>query len=234
MVDIIAILVGLLAIVQFFVKTDNWTFAKRLSALIILGALSILIFSFNSNSATVVSAFSDYSAALDNNSANESNYVAPQETAIPSNVQTSSNSTVNTNPPATATSTQKVQENPTVSNDQPYSIYRSDKVLSLKRGKHYPYICDPEIKNCLGFTMKFSYQLSEGHYVKNVWLVCVRENGKDWVQVGEITINEGEEKEFVIRFDRAISFTEIVIQRPIDYNGYINTDTLSIYDVVYK
>ena len=82
--------------------------------------------------------------------------------------------------------------------------------------------------------MKFSYQLPEGNYVKNVWLVCVRENGDGWVQVGEITINEGEEKEFKIRFDRVISFTEIVIQRPIDYNDYVHTDSLSIYDIIYN
>jgi hypothetical protein len=76
--------------------------------------------------------------------------------------------------------------------------------------------------------------LQGGNYVKNVWLVCVRENGDEWVQVGEIIINEGEEKEFEIRFDRVISFTEIVIQRPIDYNGYMHTDNLSIFNIIYK
>jgi len=223
--DILSITVALLAISQLFIKTEGWSKTMKLLCLIVLGAISILIISFGNSSPAFVNAISENSVApIESRPTDTSPTEKPQVVAT----------AVITNPPANPTTTQKAQTAAPATDGQPYNINRSDKVGNFQRGKHYPYICDPEIKNCLGFTMRFSYQLSEGHYVKNGWLVCVRENGKDWVQVAEITINEGEEKEFTIRFDRAISFTEIVVQRPVDYNGYINTDSLSIYDIVYN
>ncbi len=223
--DVFATLVGLIAIVQFLIKTETWSPPKRITTLIVLGAISVLIFSFKDSVALMGSAAPNNNvAAITNTTTNESYYNSSQ------NLEPA----VITNAPVSPTQTPQEQTVSTGSSSTPYNIYRSSKVLELKRGKHYPYICDPEIKNCLGFTMKFSYQLPEGNYVKNVWLVCVRENGDGWVQVGEITINEGEEKEFKIRFDRAISFSEIVIQRPIDYNDYMHTDSLSIYDIIYS
>ncbi len=120
-----------------------------------------------------------------------------------------------------------------VGDGQTYNIYRSSKVLNMKRGKHYPYICDPGIENCLGFTMKFRYDLPEGDYVKNDWEVWIRENGDTWVQVDEIEVNEGEQKEYVIKFNRPITFTEIAVQHPIDYNGYMHTDSLTVSNILH-
>jgi len=225
MMEVFSLLVGLLAIFLFLKKTDDWTTPKRVTALIVLGGISLLIFSFRNSVAVMSSPNSNANAAaIEYTTPNEINSTSLQGTEY-----------ITSTPPfASPTQGQPGQVDTTPDNSLPYSIHRSDKVLDLKRGKHYPYICDPEIKNCLGFTMKFSYLLPEGHYVKNVWLVCVRENGDNWVQVDEITINEGEEKEFTIRFDRVISFSEIVIQRPIDYNNYMHTDSLSIYNIIYN
>lgn len=223
--EVLSILVILIAILQFFAPTAKWKPPAKILSFIGLVTLSIFIFS-NKDSFYLEEhkTLNGYGTAIQNTSPDEFNYNVSQ-TLAPAAA---------TNPPPSLSQTQQVQAESTSSGSTPYNIYRSSKVLNLKRGKHYPYICDPEIKNCLGFTMKFSYQLPEGNYVKNVWLVCVRENGDGWVQVGEITINEGEEKEFKIRFDRVISFTEIVIQRPIDYNDYMHTDSLSIYDIIYN
>ncbi len=222
--EVLSILVVFLAILQFFIPpSPSWGTPKKVITFIILLAVSFFIFSYrDSFYLEKHNAPDENVAAVVNTSSNESYNAAPQ----------SIEQTALANPPVNPTQTPFTQSDNS-SSSQPYSIYRSDKVLELKRGKHYPYICNPEIKNCLGFTMKFSYNLPEGNYVKNVWLVCVRENGDNWVQVGEITINEGEEKEFTIRFDRAISFSEIVIQRPIDYNDYMHTDNLSIYNIIY-
>ena len=223
--NVFAIFVGLIAIVQFCIKDPvRWTFPRRLSVLIILGAISVLIFLFSNDTTPIASAISENNVA-----AIQNNHTIPY-TSKPQETET----TVVTNPPTSTTATPKVQTTSSVTDGQPYNIDRSDKVVSLKRGKHYPYICNPEIKNCLGFTMRFCYQLQGGNYAKNVWLVCVRENGDEWVQVDEITINEGEEKDFSIQFDRAISFTEIVVQRPIDYNNYMHTDSLSVFNIIYN
>ena len=226
MMNVFAIFVGLISIVQFcIVDPVGWTFPKRLATLIILGAVSVLLVLYGNVSTPIASASSENEVAIiqsyDTNASNAS-------------LQQDTNAKAVSTPTASSTATPKLMTASSVTNEQPYNIYRSDKVVSLKRGKHYPYICNPGIKNCLGFTMKFSYLLQGGNYVKNVWLVCVRENGDEWVQVGEIIINEGEEEEFEIRFDRVISFTEIVIQRPIDYTGYMHTDNLSIFNIIYK
>lgn len=225
MADILSITVALLAISQLFIKIEGWSKTMKLLCLIVLGAISILIISFGNSTPAFVNAVSENSVAPIES--------RPTDTSPTEKPQVVATAEI-TNTPVNPTTVPSAPTSNVNSSGQLYNIYRSDKVLDLQRGKHYPYICNPEIKNCLGFTMRFSYQLAQGHYEKNVWLVCVRENGKNWVQVDEITINEGEEKEFTIRFDRAISFTEIVVQRPVDYNGYINTDSLSIYDVVYK
>lgn len=116
---------------------------------------------------------------------------------------------------------------------QTYNIYRSSKVLQMKRGKHYPYIVNPEIVDCLGFTMEFSYNVPDGNYVKNIWEVWLRENGNSWIMVGTIAVNEGETKEYVINFSRPITFSEIAIQHPIDYNNYSFTDNLTISNIQY-
>lgn len=116
---------------------------------------------------------------------------------------------------------------------QTYNIYRSSKVLQMKRGKHYPYICDPEIVDCLGFTMEFSYNVPDGNYVKNIWEVWLRENGNSWIMVGTIAVNEGETKEYAINLSRPITFSEIAVQHPIDYNNYTFTDSLTISNIQY-
>lgn len=44
MLDVFAILVGLLAILQFFIKTDNWTIPRKLLTCLILLVLSVSLF----------------------------------------------------------------------------------------------------------------------------------------------------------------------------------------------
>ena len=205
-------------------KPENSSNGKRGwiigSAAVTAVIIAIIIFLTRSSPSPHYYVSTDYGVQQTNSTQSNSTYTDSQAP----NTQQSSGST------DTQRSTSKSSP---VADDQTYSIIRSSKVLSMKQGDHYPYLCNPAIEDCLGFTMTFSYNVPAGDYVKNTWSVWIRVNGDTWTQVGEISVNEGEQKVQVIRFDRAYTFTEIAVQHPTDYNDFAFTDALSITDIVH-
>jgi len=109
-----------------------------------------------------------------------------------------------------------------VGDGQTYAFDWSDSARSMKAVQGYTYIATPEIKNCLGFTLTFEYELSEGTIHNDSWSFWVRENGTDWVYICDILITEGVEHTEDIVFDRPITFSEIILQpqKQYDYFSY--------------
>ncbi len=107
-----------------------------------------------------------------------------------------------------------------VGNGRTYSFDWSDTARNMKTVHGYTYIATPEIPDCLGFTLMFGYDLNSGKIAGTNWSVWVRENGDTWVFVCDIDATDGDYENHEITFDRPITFNELIVQAPKEYNQF--------------
>jgi len=128
----------------------------------------------------------------------------------------------------------KLQYNVIVGDGQAYSFDWSSSARNMKVVQGYTYIATPEIRNCDGFTLNFGYDLTEGKINGSNWSVWVRENGTDWVFIQDIDVVEDTSLDYEIVFDRPISFTEIIVQPPKQYDYFSCTNWYDVKNIVFE
>lgn len=110
----------------------------------------------------------------------------------------------------------------TTGNDQRYEFnWSGNRIMKSYNGPVYQ--ITPMVTNCSGFTLAFKSDLTSGDIIGDQWSVWVRENGTDWVYIQDISLQNDEECTSKIVFDREISFSEVAVQPPKQYNPYSNT-----------
>jgi hypothetical protein len=120
-----------------------------------------------------------------------------------------------------------------VGNGQTYNFDWSDSPRNMKTVHGYTYIASPAIPNCLGFTLMFGYDLNSGKITGTNWSVWVRENGDTWVFVGDITATAGNYENYDITFDRPITFSELIVQAPKEYNNFSASISYDVTNLVF-
>lgn len=119
----------------------------------------------------------------------------------------------------------------TTGNDQRYEFnWSGNRTMRNYIGPVYQ--VTPMVMNCSGFTLAFKSVVTSGDIIGDQWSVWVRENGTDWVYIQDITLQNDLECSSSIIFDRAISFSEIAVQPPKQYNPFSNTVNCEITNLV--
>lgn len=120
----------------------------------------------------------------------------------------------------------------TTGNGQAYEFCWSG-ARTMKNYRGSVYQITPMVTGCTGFTLFYTSVLTSGDIIGDQWSVWVRENGTDWVYVQDITLQDGIETKNNIRFDEAISFSEVAVQPPKQYNEFSNTIYCEISNLVF-
>ena len=120
-----------------------------------------------------------------------------------------------------------------VGDGQSYSFNWSESPRNLKSVNGYTFIATPQVENSTGFTVVFGYDLEDGEINGTNWSVWVHENGTEWAFIQDITVNEGEYTEYVIDFNRTISFTEFIIQPPKEYNYFRYSNSYKVTSIIH-
>lgn len=119
----------------------------------------------------------------------------------------------------------------TTGNDQRYEFcWSGNRTMKSYVGPVYQ--VTPMVTNCYGFTLTFKSVLTNGDIIGDQWSVWVRENGTDWVYIQDITLQNDSECTYDIFFEREISFSEIAVQPPKQYNPYSNTVNCKITNLI--
>lgn len=119
----------------------------------------------------------------------------------------------------------------TTGNDQRYEFCWSG-IRTMKSYVGPVYQITPIVKNCHGFTLTFKSVLTNGEIVGDQWSVWVRENGTDWVYIQDITLQNAVECRYDVVFEREISFSEVAVQPPKQYNPYSNSVNCKITNLI--
>jgi hypothetical protein len=120
-----------------------------------------------------------------------------------------------------------------VGNGKTYSLSWSDTARNMKTVRGYTYVSTPEIRHCLGFTLMFGYDLNSGKIAGKNWSVWIRENGDTWVLVGNIPVTEGDYEYHDLLFDRPITFNEIIVQAPKEYNQFSASLSYDVTNIIF-
>ena len=120
-----------------------------------------------------------------------------------------------------------------VGDGKTYSFNWSDTARNMKTVHGYTYVATPEVRHCLGFTLMFGYDLNSGKITGKNWSVWVRENGDTWVFVGDISATEGDYEYHDIVFDQPITFSELIVQAPKEYNQFSASISYDVTNLVF-
>ena len=121
-----------------------------------------------------------------------------------------------------------------VGDGQTYSFEKSQSARSLKNVMGHPLIATPSVENCLGFTLTYGYELSEGKINGTNWSVWLLKTEDEWVFLGDIEVTEGVYGDYPFTFDEPISFYQLIVQPPAQYDSFSYGNAYTVSDIVHS
>ena len=103
-----------------------------------------------------------------------------------------------------------------VGNGQTYSFEWAASPRVLKDSIAHMYIADPTIRNCMGFTLNFIYEKTDGTH-KGDWVLWVLDTEGIWYSFPSLAAEDGVETYYNIEFDYPVNVAEFVMQPVNEY-----------------
>lgn len=100
-----------------------------------------------------------------------------------------------------------------------YSFVWGNNPRALKDSISYMYIATPSIENCLGLTLDFQYETSEGSH-SGAWVFWVHQTNGKWISFPDLHPEDKETITYDFTFDGPVDIDEIVMQPINEYKQF--------------